>query len=50
MNCALLWKEDLMKIKLKDLATARDGRICFDYTIDLQKEEVNFEQIGRAHV
>ncbi len=31
-----------MKIKLKDLATAKDGRICFDYTIDLQKEEVNF--------
>ena len=31
-----------MQIKLRDLATARDGRICFDYTIDLQKEEVNF--------
>ena len=32
-----------MQIKLRDLATAPDGRICFDYTIDLQKEEVNFE-------
>lgn len=32
-----------MKIRLKDLAASPDGRICFDYTIDLSGEEVNFE-------
>ena len=32
-----------MIISLKDLATAPQGRISFEYTIDLSQEEVNFE-------
>ena len=31
-----------MKISLQELATAPEAKICFDYTIDLRKEEVNF--------
>ena len=33
-----------MTINLKDLAASPQGRICFDYTIDLSAEEVNFER------
>ena len=32
-----------MIINLKDLAVAPQGRISFEYTIDLSQEEVNFE-------
>lgn len=32
-----------MKISLKTLAAAVNNQICFDYTIDLSKEEVNFD-------
>ena len=32
-----------MIISLKELAASPEGRICFDYTIDLSGEEVNFE-------
>lgn len=32
-----------MIISLKELAASAEGRICFDYTIDLSGEEVNFE-------
>lgn len=32
-----------MIIHLKELASSPEGRICFDYTIDLSGEEVNFE-------
>ncbi|ODU55809.1 MAG: hypothetical protein ABT01_05320 [Clostridium sp. SCN 57-10] len=32
-----------MKISLKDVSTAPGRQICFDYTIDLSREEVNFE-------
>lgn len=33
-----------MTISLKELAASPQGRICFDYTIDLSAEEVNFEK------
>ncbi len=33
-----------MIISLKDLAVAPQGRISFEYTIDLSQEEVNFER------
>lgn len=32
-----------MKISLKELAFAAGNQICFDYNIDLSKEEVNFD-------
>ncbi len=32
-----------MQINLRDLAQAPEQTICFDYTIDLSKEEVNFD-------
>ena len=33
-----------MTVNLKDLASSAQERICFDYTIDLSAEEVNFER------
>ena len=32
-----------MKISLQDLSASAEAKICFDYNMDLSKEEVNFD-------